>query len=103
MTIYIPKDAHEKLDYVFARYLQEDITSVTYYQEAGSTINIESCQINPAEMSDEEGNTFPPNRVILLWVSGGEVGTSSKVRVEYTTSGGRILDFEVVFMIVDNY
>lgn len=103
MTIYIPKDTHERLDYVFARYLQEDIASVTCYPAADSTVNVESCSTNPVEMTDEQGNIFPPNRVILLWVSGGDVGTTSKVRVQYTTVGGRVLDLEVVFMTMESW
>ena len=101
MAISIVKDIHEKLDYVFVRSIDEDIIYVTYELENSSSLVIESCTTNPSEMSDEEGNVYPANRLILLWVSGGTIGETSDVRITYHTSGGRILDADVTFRFVE--
>lgn len=100
MSVFIAKDTHEKLDYVFVRQTSDDIVAVTYEQSIPSSINVISCSINSTEMTDEEGNTYPANRAIILWVSGGTVGATETIRIQYNTAAGRILDEEVNFRIV---
>jgi hypothetical protein len=36
-------------------------------------------------------------------VSGGTVGTTESLRLQYSTVGGRILDEEISFRVVDAY
>lgn len=98
--IYITKDTHEKLDYVFVRTVDDNITSVSYFQEVGATLVVESCSVSVAPIIDSDGNTYPANRAIILWVSGGTVGATETIRIQYNTAAGRILDEEVNFRIV---
>lgn len=100
MSVFIAKDVHEKLDYVFVRQSPDDIVSVTYEQSVPSTLNVISCSINSLQMEDDEGNTYPANRAIILWVSGGTVGATETIRIQYNTAAGRILDEEVNFRLV---
>jgi hypothetical protein len=99
MTIYINKDVDERLDYVLTRSVPEDITSVSYTLSSGATINIESCDINSVELVDYEGNVYPENQSIVLWVSGGTPDKNDTVTVLYHTEGGRIYDEKLLFLV----
>lgn len=99
MSIYIIKDIHETLDYVFIRNVEDNITNVIYTQDNGGGLTIISCSVNVNTVTDSEGNEYPAGRAIILWCSGGNVNTSEKVRIQYTTAGGRILDEEVTFQM----
>lgn len=99
MSIYIIKDIHETLDYVFIRNVEDNITNVTYTQDNGGGLTIISCSVNAGVVTDSDGNEYPAGRAIILWCSGGNVNTSEKVRIQYTTAGGRILDEEVTFQM----
>lgn len=101
MSIYINKDIHETLDYVFVRTVDDNITSVSYVQDNLGGLVVESCLVNAGVLTDSEGNTYPAARAIIMWVSGGVVGATEKVRLTYSTSGGRTLDEEVVFKLVE--
>ena len=99
MSIYITKDIHETLDYVFIRTIEDNITSVSYTQDNAGGLSIISCAVNTGVITDSDGNEYPAGRAIVLWCSGGNINTSEKVRIQYNTAGGRVLDEEVVFQM----
>lgn len=99
MSIYITKDIHETLDYIFVREIEDNITSVTYTQDNAGGLTIISCAVNTGVVTDSDGNEYPAGRAIILWCSGGNINTSEKVRIQYNTVGGRILDEEVTFQM----
>lgn len=100
--IYITKDIHEKLDYVFIREVDDNIVSVNYFPSVGSTITVISCGVNTNVVKDTDGNEYPAGRAIVLWVEGGTVNTSEVLRIEYVTVAGRRLDEEVTIRLVAN-
>jgi len=100
--LYINKDVHEKLDYLFVRDVDEDITGVQYFLDPSATIVVESCVVPNQPTTDTQGNEYPARRTILLWVSGGTAGTVSQLRIQYTTAGGRILDEELAFRLSED-
>jgi hypothetical protein len=97
--IYITKDAGEKLDYVFIRAVEDNISAVTYTQSVGSTITVVSCTVNTNVVTDSDGNEYPAGRAVVLWVQGGVVGTTETITLQYTTVAGRILDEDIQFRI----
>jgi hypothetical protein len=97
--IYITKDAGEKLDYVFIRAVEDNISAVTYTQSSGSTITVVSCTVNTNVVTDSEGNEYPAGRAVVLWVQGGVVGTTETLTLQYTTVAGRILEEDIQFRI----
>lgn len=99
MSIYITKDIHETLDYVFIRSIEDNITSVSYTQDNAGGLNVISCVVNTGVVTDSEGSEYPAGRAIILWCSGGNVNTSEKVRIQYNTAAGRILDEEIIFQM----
>lgn len=99
--IYITKDAGEKLDYVFIRAVEDNISAVAYTQSVGSTIAVISCSVNTNPVIDAEGNEYQAGRAIVLWVEGGVAGTKETLRIQYTTSAGRILDEDIQFRITE--
>lgn len=102
--IYITKDVNETLDYVFIRNVDDNIVNVSYVTDGLGGLTIQSCTINSNVVSDNDGNTYPAGRAIILWATGGNVGTKEKVTITYTTAGGRIRDESVIFTLVqDNY
>jgi hypothetical protein len=103
---YITKDVHETLDYVFIRPVTTDLIvggSIVIEQPPTATINVISSNLNLSEVTDEDGNTYPIGSAIILWVSGGTVGTTESLRLQYSTVGGRILDEEISFRVVEAY
>lgn len=101
MSIYVTKDIHETIDYVFIRNIEDNILSVSYTQDNVGGLTIISCSVNTGIVVDSEGNKYPIGSAIILWCSGGIVNTSEKVRIQYSTVGGRILDEEIVFQMRD--
>lgn len=99
--IYITKDAGEKLDYVFIRAVEDNISAVTYTQSVGSTITVISCTVSNNTVTDPEGNEYVAGRAVILWVEGGVAGTKETLRLQYTTSAGRILEEDIQFRITD--
>lgn len=99
MSIYITKDIHETVDYIFVREIEDNITSVTYTQDNAGGLTIISCAVNTGVVTDSDGNEYPAGRAVILWCSGGNINTSEKVRIQYNTAGGRVLDEEVVFQM----
>jgi hypothetical protein len=102
MALYVSKDVNETLDYVFARRVGETLTGVTYEVSPTSTVVVESCSINTTALFDEQGNEYPAESLVILWVSGGVAGGISEVRISYSTSGGRILDETIIFRMVSD-
>jgi hypothetical protein len=100
--LYINKDIHERLDYLFVRDVEEDITSVQCFLDPLSTITVDSCIVPDQPVTDTQGNEYPAKRTILLWVSGGVSGNVSKLRIQYSTEGGRTLDEEIVFRLSED-
>jgi hypothetical protein len=99
--LYIAKDIHETLDYAFVRDVPESIIFVEHIQPTDATLVVESCEVNTQTIFDTEGRRFEAGRVIVLWVSGGALNKSEKLRLRYVTEGGRILDEDVVFRFVE--
>ena len=99
---YVAKDIHEKLDYTFIYNVVDPILSVTYSQPSTPSLVVESCSANTAEVEDEDGNKYPANQAIILWVSGGTVNTTEKLRIQFTTTAGRILDEDITFRFVES-
>ena len=97
--IYITKDASEKLDYVFIRAVEDNISAVTYTQSVGSTISVVSCTVNTNVVTDTDGNEYPAGSAIVLWVEGGVVNTTETLTLQYTTVAGRILEEDIQFRI----
>jgi len=97
--IYITKDASEKLDYVFIRAVEDNISAVTYTQSVGSTITVVSCTVNTNVVTDTDGNEYPAGRAVVLWVQGGVVGTTETITLQYTTVGDRTLKEDIQFRI----
>lgn len=101
MTTYIAKDVHETLDYAFVRNVAEKIISVTYFQPADATMIVESCDINSQPLETTTGQSYPVGTSIVIWVRGGELNKSEKLRIQYETEGGRVLDEDLVFRFVE--
>jgi hypothetical protein len=80
----VPKQPVDHLDYDidFARWLPEDdtITTATAISDAPTDLVIESVQIS--------------SPVVKVWVSGGTDGSTYKITVVASTSGGRIKETE---------
>jgi hypothetical protein len=100
--LYINKDIHERLDYLFVRDVEEDITSVQYFLDPLASITVDSCIVPDQPTTDTQGNEYPAKRTIVLWVSGGTSGNISKLRIQYTTEGGRTLDEEIAFRLSED-
>lgn len=98
--LYIAKDIAETLDYAFVYSVADPILSVTYSQPALATLVVESCYVNTVEIEDDVGNTYPANQAIIVWVSGGDLDTTEKLRLQFTTTAGRILDEDITFRFV---
>lgn len=101
--IYITKDINEKLDYVFIRNSDDPITAVTYTTDGVAGLVIESVNVNTLPLTDDDNNTYGVGKAIILWVSGGTVGKSEKVILNYTTEAGRVLDEAVIFRLIQEY
>lgn len=100
--IYIVKDIHETLDYVFIRAIDDDITSVSYSQDGQGGLVILSCSVNSSIVKDSSGISYPAGRAIILWCAGGNALTHEKVRITYNTAGGRVLDEDITFRLVES-
>lgn len=98
--LYIAKDVDETLDYAFIYGVADPIVSVSYSQPVGATLVVESCYTNAVEIEDDQGITYPANQAIILWVSGGALDISEKLRIQYTTTAGRVLDEDITFRFV---
>lgn len=101
--IYITKDINEKLDYVFIRNSDDPITSVTYTTDGAAGLVIESVNVNALPLTDDDNNTYDVGKAIVVWVSGGTVGKSEKVILNYTTEAGRVLDEAIIFRLIQEY
>jgi hypothetical protein len=99
--LYIAKDVHEKLDYAFVYSVADPIISVTFIQPPLASLVVESCYVNTVGIEDDQGITYPANQAIILWVSGGTLDTSEKLRLQFTTTAGRILDEDITFRFVE--
>lgn len=99
--LYIAKDIHETLDYIFVSTGDDPLVSVTYEQPSGSTLTVTQCYVNSTVIRDDEGTEYPIKSAIVLWVSGGALNTTEKLRLQYTTEGGRVLDIDTVFRLVE--
>lgn len=100
--IYITKDVNETLDYVFIRNVDDNIVNVSYDTDGLGGLVIQSCTVNTGVITDSNGTDYPVGRAIVLWVSGGTVGTKEKVTMTYNTAGGRTIDEVAVFTLVQN-
>lgn len=98
---YIAKDIHETLDYIFVSNVGDPIETVTYEQSPSPTMTVQQCYVNTTTVTDDEGTEYPAGSAIVLWVSGGELFTTEKLRLQYTTAGGRTLDADIVFRLVE--
>lgn len=97
--IYIQKDVHETIDYTFIRPMDDDIISASYTQDGLGGLVIESCTVSTGTVTDSNGVEYPSKRAIILWCSGGNINTFEKVRIQYNTAAGRILDEEIIFQM----
>lgn len=100
MTYYINKDVDERLDYVFIREGVDDIVSFTLDTSSAQTISIYSAAINTSPITDDQGNEYPANRAIIIWLYGGTANTVETLRFTYTTAAGRIQDEEIKIRLV---
>lgn len=99
--IYLVHDIHEKLDYAFTVDTYDKLSTVNLYQQESGTINVISCNITSADLTDSEGNIYPAGSAIIMWIEGGVADTIEAFRLEYTTEGGRRLDEKITFRVVE--
>lgn len=99
--LYIQKDVNETLDYVFIRTIDDTISSVTYTQSAGATLTVQSCATNVNVIEDSNGNSYPAGSAIILWVTGGTIGSIETVTLTLQTVAGRVIEEKVTFTLVE--
>lgn len=102
MTTYITKDINETLDYTFIRTVEDNIVNVSYSQDGGGNVTVDSCNVNVNTVTDSNGNTYPAGRAIIIWLSNGDSGTTEKIVITYTTAAGRVLDEAVIVSLVSD-
>lgn len=102
MTTYITKDINETLDYTFIRTVEDDIVNVSYSQDSGGNVTVDSCSVNVNTVTDSNGITYPAGRAIIMWLSGGDSSATEKIVITYTTAAGRVLDEAVIVSLVSD-
>lgn len=77
--------------------------AVTYTTDGAAGLVIESVNVNALPLTDDDNNTYDVGKAIVVWVSGGTVGKSEKVILNYTTEAGRVLDEAIIFRLIQEY
>ena len=90
-----PKDPAETLDYVF------DITDALFGNEgdAIATLDIGIAPSNPGDLTLQSASADGGRAI--LWLTGGQAGTSYAVTVTLGTNSGRILS-RTIYLLVTN-
>ena len=86
----ITKDPHATLDYTvdFTDWLASPVDTISAQTATGTGVTV-------------DGSTILAGKKVVVWVSGGVLGSTGSVRVHITTVGGRIDDRTMYFKIKD--
>lgn len=93
------KDPDETLDYWLDftnRLKQDEIESIDAVTIAPPGELLEASRhVNALTVTDSDGSTYAPNKVVSLWLTGGTLGRSYLINVGITTTAGRTYDTDI--------
>lgn len=82
-------DPEDQLDFIIDLspwlHAGDYLTSATY--DNTSTVEVQSCTINSAPLDIEDYGQIAVSSAVILWVTGGQVGTVGRITLHLITSG----------------